>query len=221
MSRLTLIVAATLENGIGQNTGLPWRLPKEMAYFAKATSNAPEGKRNAVVMGRNTWESIPTKFRPLKDRVNVVISRNKEYHLYVSYYQGKFGCWSLMNVGLREGSAHLCDSLDSALTFLSNPSNFDNSIHRIFVIGGATLYDETLQLPPSTSSFVDRILLTRIQSPAFECDTFMPNFQAANSLGSTWKQSSSAELREWVGVDIANGVQEEKGVQYEFQMWVR
>ena len=81
MSRLTLIVAATLENGIGQNGGLPWHLPKDMAYFAKATSNAPEGKKNAVVMGRNTWESIPMKFRPLKDRVNVVISRNKEYQL--------------------------------------------------------------------------------------------------------------------------------------------
>jgi len=84
MTKLTLIVAATVSNGIGQNARLPWRLPREMAYFARVTSNAPEGSMNAVVMGRNTWESIPTKFRPLKDRVNVVISRNASYDLCVS-----------------------------------------------------------------------------------------------------------------------------------------
>jgi dihydrofolate reductase len=82
MSRLTLIVAATKSNGIGQNARLPWRLPKEMAYFAQVTSNAPDGSSNAVIMGRNTWESIPKKFRPLKNRVNIVISRNKDYELY-------------------------------------------------------------------------------------------------------------------------------------------
>lgn len=81
MSRLTIIVAATKSNGIGQNSRLPWRLPKEMAYFAHVTSNAPEGKSNAVVMGRKTWESIPKKFRPLPKRTNIVISRNKDYPL--------------------------------------------------------------------------------------------------------------------------------------------
>src|ERR1700692_3001843 len=81
MSRLTLIVAATKSNGIGQNAHLPWRLPKEMAYFAQVTSNAPDRHTNAVIMGRNTWESIPKKFRPLKNRVNIVISRNKDYEL--------------------------------------------------------------------------------------------------------------------------------------------
>jgi dihydrofolate reductase len=82
MLRLTLIVAATKSNGIGQNARLPWQLPKEMAYFAQVTSNAPDGRSNAVLMGRNTWESIPKKFRPLKNRVNIVISRNKNYELY-------------------------------------------------------------------------------------------------------------------------------------------
>ena len=81
MTRLTLIVAATISNGIGQSSRLPWRLPKEMAYFARVTSNAPEGAGNAVVMGRKTWESIPPKFRPLRDRMNIVVSRNQEYEL--------------------------------------------------------------------------------------------------------------------------------------------
>ena len=79
MSRLTIIVAATLTNGIGKAGRLPWRLPQEMAYFARVTSNAPEGSINAVIMGKNTWESIPKKFRPLPRRLNVVLSRNKEF----------------------------------------------------------------------------------------------------------------------------------------------
>ena len=79
MSRLTIIVAATVHNGIGHNARLPWRLPQEMAYFARVTSNASEGNVNAVVMGRNTWESIPSKFRPLQKRLNVVISKNEKY----------------------------------------------------------------------------------------------------------------------------------------------
>ena len=79
MSRLTIIVAATVHNGIGHNARLPWRLPQEMAYFARVTSNASEGNVNAVVMGRNTWESIPSKFRPLQKRLNVVISNNEKY----------------------------------------------------------------------------------------------------------------------------------------------
>jgi len=82
MSRLTIIVATTRSNGIGSNSRLPWRLPKEMKYFAQVTSNAPDGKQNYVIMGRNTWESIPKKFRPLSKRMNVVISRNPEYDLY-------------------------------------------------------------------------------------------------------------------------------------------
>ena len=107
MHRLTIIVAATKQNGIGQNSTLPWRIPKEMKYFARATSAAPDGKLNAVVMGRNTWESIPKRHRPLPNRVNLVTSRNKDYELSVFlflvsasiliitfYFQGKDWQWA-------------------------------------------------------------------------------------------------------------------------------
>ncbi len=94
---LTLIVACSPTNGIGQSGGLPWRLKREMAYFKQVTlcpdlggpskqqqqqqSNTRSARgststsaRNAVLMGRNTWESIPPRFRPLQGRTNVVIS---------------------------------------------------------------------------------------------------------------------------------------------------
>lgn len=74
--KATLIVAHDSSRGIGLNGKLPWRLSKEMKYFAQATSAVPSGsgKQNAVIMGRTTWEGIPKKFRPLKERINVVLS---------------------------------------------------------------------------------------------------------------------------------------------------
>lgn len=213
MSRLTLIVAATKSNGIGQNGRLPWRLPKEMAYFAHVTSTAPDGLANAVIMGRNTWESIPQKFRPLKKRVNIVISRNKDYQL------------------LPPGSTtptppiFLESDLNSALARVSDSNN---AIHRSFIIGGASLYSEVLKLSsssqPTPSALVDRILLTRIVSPAFDqCDTFIPDFLADKTCKgeSKWQRASHEDLRTWVEFQVPEGIQEESGVQYEFQMWVR
>ena len=92
MSRVTLIVAATTNNGIGHAGKLPWRLPQEMQYFAKATRGnntaqevgGEKNKKNAVVMGRATWESIPHRFRPLAGRINIVVSRQTEYDLCVN-----------------------------------------------------------------------------------------------------------------------------------------
>ncbi|VDP41668.1 unnamed protein product [Soboliphyme baturini] len=39
-------------------------------------------KRNAVIMGRKTWDSIPEARRPLKNRVNIVITSQKHKYLY-------------------------------------------------------------------------------------------------------------------------------------------
>ena len=64
--------------GIGSKGQLPWRMKKEMQYFTRMTKG--EGQ-NAVLMGRNTWESIPSKFRPLKERYNVIITSKADYDL--------------------------------------------------------------------------------------------------------------------------------------------
>ena len=77
-----IVVAATQTWGIGMGGSIPWTLPSDMAHFRSVTSSAPAGKRNAVVMGKRTWASIPEKFRPLKDRVNVVLTSDAT--MYVS-----------------------------------------------------------------------------------------------------------------------------------------
>ena len=75
---LNLIVCKTSKNGIGLNNRLPWNLSKELLHFKKitATTDKPELK-NAVVMGKNTWESLPDKSIPLKSRLNVVFTTKK------------------------------------------------------------------------------------------------------------------------------------------------
>lgn len=78
---LKIVVAATRSSlGIGKGGDLPWRLPGDMRFFKKVTVALPPGagagSRNCVIMGRKTYESIPEKFRPLSDRLNVVLTRN-------------------------------------------------------------------------------------------------------------------------------------------------
>lgn len=65
------IVAMTPLREIGANGEIPWRLEEDMKYFYKTTMG---NGNNAVVMGRKTWDSIPLVRRPLKGRLNIVIS---------------------------------------------------------------------------------------------------------------------------------------------------
>lgn len=52
---------------------------KEFAYFTKMTKTSKDpDKKNAVIMGRLTWDSIPEKQRPLKDRLNVILTSKPE-----------------------------------------------------------------------------------------------------------------------------------------------
>ena len=76
--QLKMILAMDLDGCIGKENGLPWRLRSDMLRFKRLTL----GQGNsAVLMGRTTWESIPEMYRPLVDRINIVVSRNREYTL--------------------------------------------------------------------------------------------------------------------------------------------
>lgn len=71
-----IVVAADLDWGIGKDNGLPWpKLRADLRHFKKTTSTASPGKRNAIVMGRKTWESKEVGRAPLPNRLNVVVSR--------------------------------------------------------------------------------------------------------------------------------------------------
>lgn len=72
---ISIIVAASENNIIGNKGKLPWNLPDDMKHFQTLT----EGK--TVIMGRKTFESIPERHRPLPGRHNIVITRQKDLKL--------------------------------------------------------------------------------------------------------------------------------------------
>ena len=74
--KMAMIVAMDEDGCIGNQGALPWRLKSDMARFKTLTES--DGF-NAVIMGRKTWDSLPDAFRPLPERVNIVMSRNSEW----------------------------------------------------------------------------------------------------------------------------------------------
>ena len=70
---ISLIAALTKNSVIGKNNDLPWHLPDDMKYFMQTT------KEHHVIMGRKNYESIPEKFRPLPNRTNIVVTRQKSF----------------------------------------------------------------------------------------------------------------------------------------------
>jgi len=72
-------MAADRDWGIGKGNALPWpKLRGDLRHFKRITSTASEGRKNAVVMGRKTWESKEVDRRPLPNRINVVVSRSEQ-----------------------------------------------------------------------------------------------------------------------------------------------
>lgn len=147
-------------------------------------------------MGRKTWDSIPLKFRPLKGRVNIVLSR--------SHTTPKpFPEIDIDEEPLRVAS--LSDAIEAVDT--------SNEIGKVFVIGGAEIYRMAIQ-----DQATKRILLTRILSD-FDCDTFFPISLPGDD--GQWKKKDKEELDAWIGEKAPPGEQEENGIIYVFEMYER
>ena len=108
---ISAIVAVDENWGIGFNGELLEKIPEDIEHFKELTTD------NIVVMGRKTWDSLPSQ--PLPDRLNIVLSR---------YY-------------LTPACEHtLCMTLES-LKFINNNDKFSGDI---FIIGGGQIYKELL-----------------------------------------------------------------------------
>ena len=101
--KMAMIVAMDEDGCIGEQGDLPWRLKSDMLRFKNLTE--ADGF-NAVIMGRKTWDSLPDSFRPLPERINIVMSRDinwahtdAEVALYhgraieIAYAEGCDECW--------------------------------------------------------------------------------------------------------------------------------
>lgn len=67
---ITLVVARAKDGAIGQGGTIPWHAPEDLKFFQRETLGG------AIIMGRNTWESLPVK--PLPRRLNIVVSSNPD-----------------------------------------------------------------------------------------------------------------------------------------------
>ncbi|CAF0729038.1 unnamed protein product [Brachionus calyciflorus] len=155
--KLNLIVAMNNSNrGIGVNGTIPWRIPKDLKHFAKITTfTRDSSKKNAVLMGRKTWFSLPKNFRPLPNRLNVIISSNLNLET----------CEPKENTDLN--NILIFKSFNDAVETLID--KYSDKLENIYAIGGSMIYKEALQFP---KGFLNRIYLTRVFSD-IECDTFM------------------------------------------------
>lgn len=122
MNNLNMIAAASRNWGIGKNGDLLFHLKGDMKFFRETTSG------NVVVMGRKTLDSFPGG-KPLKNRINIVLTNNAEFE--------------------RENviTVHNIKELSQKL------SEYEDK--KIFVIGGGEIY--FLLLPFCTRAYITRI----------------------------------------------------------------
>jgi len=135
------LIAAIAKNGvIGKDAALPWHFPEDMAFFREIT------KGKVVIMGRKTFQSLPDNARPLPKRVNIILTRDKQFALPAA-----LGCIIVHSVG---------DALAAA-------KKAKGDEQEVMIIGGAEIY--ALFLP-----IAERLYLTRISEP-YEGDAYFPD----------------------------------------------
>lgn len=146
-SQVIIVACLDEEHGIGKNNTIPWKSPQDMVWFRKLTEFFfEEGKQNAVIMGRNTWESLP---RALPGRLNIVLTKNPlVFKGYTSY----------------EKECIYYKDLAGAIAYLRKRRD----IGRIYVIGGQAVYKQAIFLPE-----VSEMYLTTIKGK-YNCDRFFP-----------------------------------------------
>ncbi|KAJ3342723.1 hypothetical protein HDU93_001295 [Gonapodya sp. JEL0774] len=221
---INVIVAATENGGIGARGTIPWRLKRDMLYFRHVTTlfsettgtvrslssgenvgttGTDERPINAVIMGRKTWDSIPVKFRPLPDRVNVVITSR----------------WKEMQEDLPSALSHLSTipELDAIFVIggarlyadaLGHPLCRRVFLTRVWRTGCRR--DPPSDAPTSTASQ----LQTQETSSGWDFDTYFP------ALGAEWTETEEAVERV-TQRKYNSSAGEENGVGYRFTVLER
>lgn len=154
---LGIVVAMGLNREIGQAGVMPWYLPEDLKHFKQATMHS------CVIMGRKTFESIG---RPLPSRRNIVVSQDRtladKYRLEVA---------SSLPEAL-ELAAQAQGAMASAQQHGVDLASAERiEYEQCFVIGGARLFAEALQL-------ADKVVITHIRSYFADADVFFPKLPA-------------------------------------------
>jgi dihydrofolate reductase len=228
----------TTRLGIGLKGTLPWpRIKTDMSFFARVTSRPPTpGTTNAIIMGRKTYDSVPASLRPLAKRINVVISRDTSGSVRegvvaeLEKRKAKIAAKAAEARALAQATsaekealepkavdlssqepmtdAIVTPSLGAALETLDSVYGVQGKLGKIFVIGGAEIYNATINMGAAElRGRAVRVVMTNVVrkgeagSPAsFECDTFFPLDRLDRENG--WRAASPEEISEWVGEEV-------------------
>ena len=125
MAIVSIIAAVGRHFEIGKDNDLLWHLPNDMKFFKDQTLHHP------IVMGRKNYESIPEKYRPFKERMNIVVSRQPEYQAP--------GCFLFQDLG-------------EAVEFAK-----EHHDDEIFIIGGGQIYAEALQMEMADRLYITHV----------------------------------------------------------------
>lgn len=110
MSDISIIVAIARNNAIGKDNDLIWHISDDLKRFKALTSG------HTVIMGRNTWNSLPR--RPLPKRRNIVLTHSSDF------------C---------DEGADVAHSVEEVLDMVRNDGE-------VFIMGGANIYRQFLTL---------------------------------------------------------------------------
>lgn len=197
--KVNLIIALCQNRGIGYKNNIPWRIPRDLLHFSKCTTGLygqkesvikhfkekykiPENikiKKNAVIMGKNTWNSLPFYPEGLKNRDNYILStsldnikkRNKNNDLIMS-----FSSISQLIQYMDNLQSDLKEVIDYKITeevYENSEIKENNEYNKIWVIGGSQIIDLFIEYQENKKIIIDEIYITYIDK-YYECDVFFP-----------------------------------------------
>ena len=192
-----LIVAMCKNNGIGFNNKIPWRISEDMSYFSKKTSGDYVGvnetiKKNAVIMGRNTWDSLPKKYKPLPIRFNIVLTRNPQKLLTLDHHD--MDKKDIGYVSSVDEAIELCygggekGEKNIKIEHVTTPQFSSCKCNDIWIIGGSSVYQEfihrdrdlTMSLNAcNRNNGLSSYYITYIDKE-YKCDTYFPMLENMN-----------------------------------------
>ncbi len=143
---ISMIAAVGRNRELGAKNDMLWHIPEDFQYFQKTTMGHP------VIMGRATYESLPTGVRPLSGRTNIVLMHSEELADFVA------------PTGVV--AAH---TLEDALDYARDVAR-DTGVDEVFVIGGGNVYAQAL-------SHAQRLYITEIDADFPQADVFFPSYK--------------------------------------------
>ena len=140
-----IICINSINNAIGYNNNLLFRLKKDMAMFKQITTNVDNNKnKNAVLMGYNTFSSIPTLYLPLKNRINIIISKHNYINVKAQIHKHKYI------------DTYVFSNIHNALAFCMS----SKYIETLYVIGGASIYNYFVN-----NNLIHEFYITELNNP--------------------------------------------------------